>query len=232
MNFGAAFALAYYALVRLHAGLGQTLLALVPLATLLLAVAQGQERLRLAAVIGTLLALAGVAVISQGPLGASVPLGSLLAAVASAVCIAQAAVLVRRFPPVHPVTMNAVGMTTGAVLLVAGSVLAGEPHPLPQRATTWAAVAYLVVVGSVVVFVLYLVVLRYWAASRAAYAFVLIPFVTVLLSAWLDNEPLGPALLLGGLLVLAGVYVGALRPTDRRPRPAGSPLPADDQQHP
>jgi drug/metabolite transporter (DMT)-like permease len=59
LNFGAAFALAYYALVRLHAGLGQTLLALVPLATLLLAVAQRQERLRLAAVIGTLLALAG-----------------------------------------------------------------------------------------------------------------------------------------------------------------------------
>jgi drug/metabolite transporter (DMT)-like permease len=136
LNFGAAFALAYYALVRLHAGLGQTLLALVPLATLLLAVAQGQERLRLAAVIGTLLALAGVAVISQGPLGASVPLGSLLAALASAVCIAQAAVLVRRFPAVHPVTMNAVGMTTGAALLVAGSVLAGEPHLLPQRTTT------------------------------------------------------------------------------------------------
>lgn len=232
LNFGAAFALAYYALVRLHAGLGQTLLALVPLATLLLAVTQRQERLRLAAVIGTLLALAGVAVISQGPMAASVPLGSLLAAVASAVCIAQAAVLVRRFPIVHPVTMNAVGMTTGAVLLVAGSVLAGEARLLPQRATTWAAVAYLVVVGSVVVFVLYLVVLRYWAASRAAYAFVLIPFVTVVLSAWLDNEPLGPGLLLGGLLVLAGVYVGALRPTDHRPRPAGSPLPADDHQHP
>ena len=53
LNFGAAFALAYYALLRLHAGLGQTLLALVPLATLLLAVAQRQERLRAAAVIGT-----------------------------------------------------------------------------------------------------------------------------------------------------------------------------------
>jgi drug/metabolite transporter (DMT)-like permease len=219
LNFGAAFALAYYALVRLHAGLGQTLLALVPLATLLLAVGQRQERLRAMAVVGTLLALAGVAVISQGSVGASVPLDSLLAAVASAVCIAQAAVLVRRFPPVHPVTMNAVGMTTGAVLLLAGSVVAGEPHVLPQRAATWAAVAYLVVVGSVVVFVLYLVVLRYWAASRAAYGFVLIPFVTVLLSAWLDNEPLGVGLLLGGLLVLGGVYVGALRPTG----PASTP---------
>jgi hypothetical protein len=60
------------------------LLALVPLATLLLAVIQRQERLRVAAVIGTPLTLAGVAVISQGPVGASVPVGSLLAAVASA----------------------------------------------------------------------------------------------------------------------------------------------------
>ena len=40
---GVAFALAYYALVRVHAGLAQTILALVPLATLLLAVAQRQE---------------------------------------------------------------------------------------------------------------------------------------------------------------------------------------------
>lgn len=32
------------------------------------------------------------------------------------------------------------------------------------------------------------------------------------LSAWLDDEPLGPGFALGGGLVLAGVYVGALRP--------------------
>ena len=43
-------------------------------------------------------------------------------------------------------------------------------------------------------------------------ASVIIPFVTVLLTAWLDNEPLTVGLVLGGLLVLAGVYVGALRP--------------------
>jgi hypothetical protein len=59
-----------------------------------------------------------------------------VAAVASAVCIAQAAVLVRRFPPVHPVTTNAVGIGTGAVLLLAGSMVAGESHALPQRAAT------------------------------------------------------------------------------------------------
>jgi drug/metabolite transporter (DMT)-like permease len=213
LNFGASFALAYYALVRLHAGLGQTLLALVPLATLLLAVAQRQERLRLTGVAGTVLALVGIALVSQAPVRASVPPLSLLAVLGSAVCIAQAAVLVRRFPSVHPVTLNAVGMTTGAALLVGGSLLAGEAIALPRRGATWAAVGYLVVVGSVVVFVLYAVMLRHWAASRAAYVFVLIPLVTVALSVWLDDEPLSLGLALGGLLVLGGVYVGALRPT-------------------
>jgi drug/metabolite transporter (DMT)-like permease len=68
------------------------------------------------------------------------------------------------------------------------------------------------VFGSVAVFVLYLYVLEHWPASRTAYVFVLIPFATVALSAWLDDEPVGGGLVLGGLLVLAGVYVGALRP--------------------
>jgi drug/metabolite transporter (DMT)-like permease len=69
----------------------------------------------------------------------------------------------------------------------------------------------MVVLGSGPVFVLYLVVVRLWSASRAAYTFVLIPIVTVLLSAWLDDEPIGLGLVLGGSLVLAGVYIGALR---------------------
>lgn len=212
LNIGGAFALAYYALVRLHAGFGQTLLALVPLATLLLAVLQRQERFQARALGGALVALAGIAVMSGAPAGDSVPVLSVLAALGSALCFAQAAVAVRRFPSVHPVTMNALGMTVGAALLLAAAAIRGEPLALPERAATWAALGYLVVFGSVVTFVLYVLVLRYWAASRAAYLFVLVPFVTVALSFWLDDEPVGAGLATGGLLVLAGVYVGALRP--------------------
>jgi drug/metabolite transporter (DMT)-like permease len=114
-------------------------------------------------------------------------------------------------------------MATGSAALLAGSFLVGEPHLLPQRLATWVALGYLVAVGSVVVFVLYLFVLRYWAASRAAYTFVLIPVVTVLLSAWLDDEPIRAGLVLGGVLVLAGVYIGALRPAEQpSPQPASS----------
>lgn len=211
LQFGVTYALAYYALVELHAGFGQILLAVVPLMTLLLAVAQGQERLRLAGVVGTLLALLGVVVMSRAPLRESLPVLSVLAALGSALCFAQAAILVRRLPRLHPVALNAVGMVAGAALLLAGSLAAGESRELPDDSATWGAVGYLVTLGSVGVFLLYLFVLERWAASRAAYSFVLIPVVAVILSAWLDDEPVGVGLVFGGLLVLAGVYVGAIR---------------------
>jgi drug/metabolite transporter (DMT)-like permease len=118
--------------------------------------------------------------------------------------------------------MNAIGMTTGAAVLLAAALVSDEPIVLPRRLETWAAMAYLVVIGSVIVFLLYLIVLRYWTASRASYGFVIIPFVTIVLSAWLDNEPVGVGLVLGGLLVLAGVYVGALRPARITPAAANA----------
>lgn len=100
----------------------------------------------------------------------------------------------------------------GAALMLVGSALAGETRQLPRDGETWAALAYLVVVGSVVVFVLYLLVLERWSASRTSYQFLLIPVVTVALSAWLDDEAVDLGLVFGGLLVLAGVYVGVVRP--------------------
>jgi drug/metabolite transporter (DMT)-like permease len=209
--FGAAFGLMYYALVRIHAGLGQTLLALVPLATLLLAVAHGQERLRIRAAAGALIAVGGVALISGLSDRDTVPALSLLAILAATFCWAQGTVVVRRFPPLHPVPLNAVAMTTGSAILVPLSLLVGEATEVPSRLATWLALAYLVAIGSVVVFVLYVLVIRLWSASRAAYSFVVIPLVTIVLSAWLDDEPLTSALVFGGALVLTGVYLGALR---------------------
>jgi drug/metabolite transporter (DMT)-like permease len=61
------------------------------------------------------------------------------------------------------------------------------------------------------VFGLYVFVLRHWPASRVSYEFVLIPVVTLALSVWLDDEPVGSGLVVGGLLVLGSVYLGALR---------------------
>ena len=67
--------------------------------------------------------------------------------------------------------------------MLGASLVADEPNVLPHRPETWVAMAYRVVIGSVVVS----------CCSRS-------------------NEPVSVALVLSGLLVLAGVYVGALRP--------------------
>lgn len=215
IQFAATFALMYYAFIELHAGFGQILLALVPLLTALLAAAQGEERLRPLSLVGALMAVVGVTIMTSASLEESVPILSVLAGLGGAVCFAESAVLVRVLPPVHPVTMNAVGMSAGAGALLLGAALIGESFVLPDDASTWAALVYLVTFGSVGVFLLYVFVLGRWTASRVAYSFLLSPIVSILLSAWLDDEPVGWGLVLGGLLVLGGVYIGALRaPSD------------------
>ena len=90
----------------------------MPLVTLLLAVTQRLERLRRSSVVEALLAVTGVVVMSGLTLEGPVPTLSILAVLGSAVCFAQAAITVKRFPPVHPIVVNAVGMTVGAMFLV------------------------------------------------------------------------------------------------------------------
>ncbi len=213
-NFGLAFACLFYALVELGAGFLQILLAIIPLTTLLLAVVQRQERLRVPAIIGALVALVGVVSMSRVALGAAISPASLLAALGAAFCLAEGAVLVRIFPPQHPVSLNAVGMTVGAGILFLGSWLVGDSFVLPTMQETWIALAYMVVIGSGIVFILWVFVLKRWEASRAAYNFVLLPPITLVFSSWILDEKIGIDVLIGGLLVLAGVYIGALR----RPR--------------
>jgi drug/metabolite transporter (DMT)-like permease len=210
-QFAGAFGLYYFALVEIQAGLGQTLLALVPLATLLLAVTQKLERLRIAALVGAVISLMGVAVISREPLQESISMTSLVAVLGSVLCFAQALVIVRRLPPVHPVALNTVGMAASVPVLLVASVLRDETIVLPSLPETWVAIAYVAAIGSVVVFLLQVFVVQHWSASRTSYVMVLIPIVTVAMSAWLDQEPITFGLLIGGTLILLGVYFGALR---------------------
>jgi drug/metabolite transporter (DMT)-like permease len=217
LTFGGAFGFFYWALARgVEAGLGQVILATVPLLTFALALAHRQERFRIDGLIGAALAVGGIAVIFRESVSSGVPLTALLSLIASAACFAEGAVVVKAFPPVHPALMNAVGMGVGAVIVLALSLTFGESVVIPERATTWIAQAYLVLPGSVGVFGLHVFVLRRWTASAASYEMVLIPLVTIMISAWLLDEKITASFAAGAALVLLGVYFGALR---RRPSP-------------
>ncbi len=104
----------------------------------------------------------------------------------------------------------------GALLLAALSFALGERHPLPARQETWIAIAYLVVFGSVAVFILALYVLQRWTASATSYAFLLFPLITIALGSAILREPIQPTFVVGGALVLVGVYVGAVHRARRR----------------
>jgi len=214
LQFGISYALTYWSLLQVPAGLFQVLLALVPLITFLLAIAHGQEAFQWKVLVGGLLAVIGIAIIFGDSLIDNVPFLSLLAIVLAAACIAESVVLFKTFPKTHPITTNAVGMAIGALILYIVSLFAHETPRLPSLLSTWTALLYLIIFGSVGMFVLILYVLTNWTASASSYALVLMPVVTVLSASWIADEPITLALIMGGILVLLGVYVGALAPPE------------------
>ena len=211
LNFWLSYAFVYWALVEAPAGAAQVVLAIVPLLTFLLAILHRVEQFQWRGLLGALIAALGIVVIFGDQLGAAVPLVSLLELLASAVCIAEVGVAIKWFPKVHPVVLNGIGMLLGGGLLLALSIVLRESHALPTMLSTWLALAYLVP-ATVVLFILVLYVLTRWTASATSYSFLLLPLVTVVLGAALADEPIRPAFLAGGVLVLGGVYVGAFAP--------------------
>ncbi|MBD0328622.1 MAG: EamA family transporter [Thermoleophilia bacterium] len=216
LGFGIAYALMYIALVELTAGVASVLMATVPVLTLLLAALQRMEPITLRGLAGGALAVAGIAVLSARSLGGDIPFRYLLAALVAPIVIAEAAIVAKRFPKTHPVGTNVVGMFVGAALLAATSLALGEAWTLPRDGATWIASAWLVAAGSVGLFWLFLFVVQRWTASASTYSLPLMPVVAIGLAAVLADEGIGWLEAAGGLLVIAGAYVGVLR-RERRP---------------
>ncbi|HZJ49316.1 MAG TPA: DMT family transporter [Actinomycetota bacterium] len=211
LTFGGFFGFVYWGLQEAPAGLAGVFLATVPLLTFLLALAQGQELFRWTGLVGAALVVGGTGVILRGGIEEGVPITSLLAIVAGAACAAEGAIVVKGTPATHPAAMNAVGMAVGSMFLFLLMPVFDESYVIPSDASTWWAQAYLVIVGSVGVFALYLYVLGKWSASAASYEFVLVPLVGIVLSAWLLDEAITSVFAAGSIVILVGVYLGALR---------------------
>jgi len=210
-------------------GTGSVLIAITPLLTFGLAIAQRQERFRRAGLLGALVALAGVVIVFAEEASAAIPISSLVLVLVGSVAIAESAVILKAVPRSDPFATNAVAMLTGGALLLLVSFLVGEGHPLPTRAPTWIALSYLIVFGSVVLFSLFVFVLQRWTASAVSYATLLFPFVGVTVATLLTSESFSPAFFVGGAVMLVGVYVGAFYARPQRTSATSAPecLPID-----
>ena len=209
-----AFAIVYFflylAIGDTGSGVTMTVLSIVPLLTVLLSAVHGIEQPRLLGVIGALIAAAGIVIVAADQLTLDVPLTAIGLLLAGALFQAEQVVIVKRLPPGDPVAANAIGMLLGGTLLTAAGLVTGEPIVLPTQPDTLLAMAYLIGPGSIGVFMLALYVLARWTASATSYAFLLFPLVAIVLGVILYDEPFQPVFLIGGAVVLLGVYIGAI----------------------
>jgi drug/metabolite transporter (DMT)-like permease len=223
VNFGVFYALMYWSLLHVTAGTATVVIASVPLLTLLLAAAQGLERLRGRAFIGAGLALAGIAWLTLGTSQFSGTPLALVTLVLAAAAIAQSIIFGKKIARHPPAVLNAIGMGVGAAVLLLLSLVAGERWVWPTLPEARWALLYLVTFGSVGLFGLTLLLIRRWLPSSSAYVMVVVPIVTLLLESAIAGVPITSVVVLGAVLVMVGAWFGALSgATQRGESPAPS----------
>jgi drug/metabolite transporter (DMT)-like permease len=218
LSFGLTYAFLYYALQEVTAGTVMIGFALMPLITLFLAVMQKAERFTSRGLVGALIAAAGIGIVFADSMGAVSAL-SLGAILAGAFAAAQSTIIVKTFPRVDPVVENGIGMAVGGALLFFVSSVAGEPWTLPTLLPVQLSLVYLIFVGSIGLFLLFLFVLGRWTASATVYVLLLAPLAAIALDLLILGEPATPLVLLGGIVAIVGVYIGAIG-LPRRSAPA------------
>ena len=210
LSFAVTYALAYWAIQSLNAGISAVVFGATPLITVVLAGLHRLEPITSRALIGGTIAVLGIVILAD-PLAASPPpVLRLLAVLGAAVGAAEASVIMKLVPPEHPVATNGVAMGLGALVLLALSVVTGEQWLLPTEGATWTALVYLILLGSVALFGLVLFTLKRWTATGSAYMTVLFPIVAMIGGAVLLDEAITPNGLIGGIVVIGAVYFGAL----------------------
>jgi drug/metabolite transporter (DMT)-like permease len=227
LTFVLSTALLYVGVSGSSASMGALAFAATPLATLAIAALIGLERFTLRGGAGALLAAAGIVVVVGDQVGAAVPVPFLLALGGAMLFSATTAVVIKRVPPGHPITANAVGGVFVLPILVALSLLAHESWELPSRHETWVALGFLVLFGTVLLFPLALFIIGRWTASGYAYTNLFKPLAGVALAAIILGEPIRLTFLLGGALVLVGVWIGAFSG-----RSADAPAPVTREAEP
>jgi drug/metabolite transporter (DMT)-like permease len=205
---------------------GSLIVALNPLLTALLSAMYLKERIRPIQVGGLFLALAGVGVVvTDGSTEVlrrlSFNRGDLLLLGAPLAWALYTIVGKKILAFLPPLTATAYASLFGTLLLLPAALLEG---PLSAGLSGlgffgWLSVLQLALLGTVVGFVWWYDGVAELGAARAAVFVNLVPLFGVLLAALILSEPVGPAKIAGGVLVVGGVYAGSLG------KPSGSGVP-------
>lgn len=213
LSFTLSYACVYWSEQYISSGLAAILYCMMPLVTALLSrFWTRSETLSARKIGGILVAMAGTVVLFR-PSQAVAPgqAAGMAAALLSVVGAAVNLVSVKKYGrDLDVFVMNALGMTVGAVLLLALSALFESRAAVAWSVPNALAIVYLALAGSVAAFLSYYSLVKVMDATRLSLITLIFPLVAVLLGWGVLHEAVPPGTWTGMALVLAGVAVAIL----------------------
>lgn len=212
----AAYLLVYLGEERISGAVAAVLYGTQPLILGLLLTATKMEPLTRRHVVGSIVALAGVAVLFLDQLDLSarqaVGVGLIVGSVVAATSYSM--IMRRHTAGIHGAVATAVFLVVTAVVLGIAALVAGEPLPWPPPVAPTAALVYLAVVGTVIAFLTFFWLLGKTGLLVTSTLVFVFPLVALATDALFERElPLGARTLLGAAITLAGLGVTLMRRT-------------------
>jgi drug/metabolite transporter (DMT)-like permease len=215
-QFCGNFNFVYRAEEHLTSGVVAVMFALLMVPNALLALVLLGQRITPRFVVGSAVAIAGVALLlleeaqttrlgGDVPLGIALTVGGILSA--SLANVIQANETGKALPLA---SLLAWAMFYGTVIDVAVAWATAGPPVFPTSAAFWAGTAYLAIAGSVITFPLYYGIVRSIGPGRAAYNGVLVVVIAMLISTLVEGYAWSPLAAAGAVLGMAGMLI-ALR---------------------
>ena len=216
LQFSLNYGLVFWGEQRIPSGLAAVLQSTFPAFGLVIAhFYLPEERITPKKVMGVLLGVIGVGIVFSDQLSfaGKAALAGSIALVLSAVCGSYGNVLVKAYgTQIDPFVLAAGQMVCGfPPLLALGIATEGNPIHLHWTATAVIALAYLVIVGSVIAFTLFYWLVRHMDVINTMLIALVTPVVAVLLGMIVLHEKFNWRLFAGAACIISGIGLIMLR---------------------
>jgi drug/metabolite transporter (DMT)-like permease len=225
-NTALPFTLISWGETRIDSAMASILNGTVPLFTIVIAHFWLQdERISLPRISGLIIGFAGVVVLVSRDLGLAAMRGNIwgqLAVLAAASSYALAATFSRKhLRGQSPLTQATMVVLIADALLWPAALAFERPWHIPALPITWLALAWLGLLGSCLAYLLYFYLINAWGATRASLVAYVFPAIGLMLGIVFLGETADWRLMIGSLLVVAGIAVVNLK-VRFRPAPAAT----------
>ncbi len=198
-----------YGVNRVAAGVSSLMSSTMPLFTAALSLVLLQVRLPRIALVGLVVGFGGTIVLAAPSLGGSSQLIGILSLLMSALCWAFGNVYMKwkDFSRVTPVMLVAVQLVFSALLLIPFALIVEGTDQTEWGVDLLVPLLYASIPANALTFALLATVVRRATPTVAASTAYLIPLFGVVFGFLIRNESLGLVEVVGGLFVIAGVFV-------------------------